>query len=231
VARRHHPQAERVERSASSAVVDLHVPQAALPRPAAGRCRLRPPRLFHQQGQGGGLLPPRCKGLAHRTGAWDEGDSTKPLFQPSAAGAATLRLPVRAHPTHSVQAPRQTLCNRPGRCDPITAVAIPPPKAQGDAASPAHSEPEAPLVEVVVAILALSLRRVRGLRTLRLVRIRPVEPHGRGVLRQPGRRDGLDREGLEGDHAQHLVELGGTPRIAEVAPAGVMQRDPCKPRL
>jgi hypothetical protein len=67
----YHHKAERCERYSAVAVLDLHVPHDALPMPASGRFRLRPPRLLYQPGQGSLLLPPPFAVLAHRTGARD----------------------------------------------------------------------------------------------------------------------------------------------------------------
>jgi hypothetical protein len=47
LARMHHHKAERFERYSSVAVFDLHVPHDALPLPAAGRFRHRPPRFLY----------------------------------------------------------------------------------------------------------------------------------------------------------------------------------------
>jgi hypothetical protein len=114
------------------------------------------------------------------------------LFQTSAEGAATLRLPIRDNAAHPVQAQRQTLRNREGRFDTITAVAITQADAEGQPTIPTAPETEEHLCEVVATIFARPIRRGGRIETLRLVRLRPVEHKGRGVLRQPGRRDGLD---------------------------------------
>src|SRR5262249_31853258 len=54
--------------------------------------------------------------------------------------------------------------------------------------------------------------------------IRPIERHGCRVLMQPGGRDGRDRERFEGNGAQHLMEIGRTQRIEDVAQLVIMER-------
>ena len=71
LARMHHDKAQRFLRDPSIAVLDLHLPEHALPMPAAGRFVLGPPRLLHQEGQGGLLLSPGFEFLADGTGARD----------------------------------------------------------------------------------------------------------------------------------------------------------------
>jgi hypothetical protein len=61
-------------------VLDLSLPDDTLPMPTAARIVLGPPRFFSQEGQGGLLLSPPFQLLAHRTGAWHQGDQAKALF-------------------------------------------------------------------------------------------------------------------------------------------------------
>jgi hypothetical protein len=215
----------------SIAVFDLDLAPDAWSMPAAGRCCWRPPRCLHSQGPGGLLRSPGVECLAHGTGARDSGAETTPWGQTEAEGAATIGLTIRHHPTHPVHAQRQTRLKREGRVDTITAVAIPQADAEGQATIPAHPQTEEHRLEGVAAIWALPVGRVGGLRTLGLVRLRPVEPHGRGVLRQPGRRDRLDRYGVEGDGAQHLVALGRPEGLEEVPPPIIIEGGPRAPWL
>jgi hypothetical protein len=53
--------------------------------------------------------------------------------------------------------------------------------------------------------------------------IRPIERDRRGVLRQPGRRDGVDLQCFEGNGAKDLGEIGGKERIADVPQPVIMQ--------
>ena len=143
---------------------------------------------------------------------------TKPILvlQTQAQGAATIGLTIRDDPTHPLQAQGQTLLNRHGRFHTITAVAIPHAEAQGDPAIPAHAETEEHLFEVVTTVFAMPIGRPGRPRCLRFVRIRPIERNGRGVLMQPGRRDGIDLQRFEGDRAKHPVEIGRKQRIEDV---------------
>jgi hypothetical protein len=102
---------------------------------------------------------------------------------------------------------------------------------QGQPPIPTDPETEEHLFEVVATIFAMPIRRVGGLSTLRLVRIRPVEQHGRGVLMQPGRRDGIDFQGFQGDRTKHLVEIGRTQRIKDMPQAVIIEGGPREPRL
>ena len=126
------------------------------------------------------------------------------MFQTQAQGAATIGLTIRHDPTHPLQAQGQTLLNRDGRFHTITAVAIPQAEAQGQPAIPTHAETEEHLFEIVTPVFAMPIGRPGRLRGLRFVLIRPIERNGRGVLMQPGRRDGIDLQGFEGNGAKHL---------------------------
>jgi hypothetical protein len=139
------------------------------------------------------------------------------VLQPEAQGAATLRLTIRHHPAHPLQAQRQTRLNRHGCFYPSTAVALPDADAQGDAPIPTDSETEQHMLEIIVAVFAMPVSRPGRPWRHRFVRIRALEHNGRGVLRQPGRRDGVDLQRLESHGAQDTVEMSGKQRIEEVS--------------
>ena len=71
LARMPHHKAERFERSASVAVLNLPLPAHALSMPAARRFLLGPPGLLHHKGQRALLTPPGFALLADGTGARD----------------------------------------------------------------------------------------------------------------------------------------------------------------
>jgi len=62
----------------------------------------------------------------------------------------------------------------------------------------------------------MPIGRVGRLRALRLVRIRALQGNGRGILMQPGRREGLDRQCFERDGAKDTVEIRGKQRIKDM---------------
>jgi hypothetical protein len=63
------------------------------------------------------------------------------------------------------------------------------------------------------------------------VRIHPVERNGRGVLMQPGRRDGLDLQGSQGDRAKPPIEIGGQQGIEDVPQPRIIECGPREPWL
>jgi hypothetical protein len=63
------------------------------------------------------------------------------------------------------------------------------------------------------------------------VPIRPIERHRRGVLVQPGCRDGIDRQRFERDRTKDPVEIGRKERIEDVPSPVIMERGPREPRL
>jgi hypothetical protein len=68
--RMHHDKPERLHADPSITVLNFDLSDHALPMPAAGRFRRRPPRFLHEEGQGGLLLPPGFEVLTHGTRAW-----------------------------------------------------------------------------------------------------------------------------------------------------------------
>jgi hypothetical protein len=87
------------------------------------------------------------------------------------------------------------------------------------------------VVEVVPPICALSLSRAGVLLEAGARPPPPLECHGRGVLRQSGRRDGLHLQGLQGDHAQPAIALGGQQGSEAVPHPVSMEGGPREPRL
>ena len=138
------------------------------------------------------------------------------MLETHAQRAATIRLTIRDDPTHPLQAQGQTLCNRHGSFHTIAAVAITHTKAQGDSAIPTHAKTEKHLFEVGTPVFAMPLGRSRRPQLLRFVLRGPIEHNGRGVLMQPGRWEGRDLQGAQGDRDQHPVEIGRKQRIQDM---------------
>jgi hypothetical protein len=72
------------------------------------------------------------------------------------------------------------------------------------------------LFEVITTVFAMPVGRPRCPRRLRFVLIDPIEGYRRGILLQPGCRDGIDLQGVEGERTQHRVEIGRKQRIEDM---------------
>jgi len=70
----------------------------------------------------------------------------------------------------------------------------------------------------------MPMGRVGCLRALRRVLIRAIQGNGRGILMQPGRRDGIDLQRFERDGAKDTVEIRGTQRIKDVPSPVIVER-------
>jgi hypothetical protein len=230
-ARMPHHTAERCACAPAVALLALPLPAHTVSRPTPRGRGLRPPRLLPPEGQGGVLLAPGVAGLADGTGARASRDEGDLLLETPAQRAATLRLTIRDAPPPPLQAPGQTRCKRHGRVPTIAALALTPTKAPGAAASPTHAQTEKHLCEGGTPVFALPVGRSRRPQRLRFVLIGPIEPKGRGVLRQPGRWEGRDLQGSQGDRAQHPVEMGRTQRLQDRPSAVIMEGGSCSPRV
>jgi hypothetical protein len=220
-ARRPHHTAERCERYASVAGLNLPLPAHPGSMPAARRFSLAPPRLLQHEGQGGLLLPPGGAGLADGTRARDARAAVDLRLAPHAQRAAPLGLPLRHAPTPPLPGPGQPCCNGPGRFPTSAAVAITHTQAQGKAAVPTHAQTAEHLFAGVPPVLALPVGRSRRPRRVRCVRLGPLEDQRGGVLRQPGRRDGIHCQGLQGERAPHPLAMGRTQRL-QARPAPIL---------
>ena len=223
VARMHHEKAPRFLPHPPIAVLDLHRPDDAWPMPLAARCVLGPPRLFHSEGQGGVLLSPGCQLLAHRTGAWHEGHQAQPPGQTQAERPSTLGLAIRDDPADTLQAQGEAFLNRDRRLHTVTCLALPHPSPQRQPAIATHAQTAEHLCEIAPSIFPMPLGRPGGSRERRFVLIRPIERNGRGVWMEPGRRNRIALQGLEGNGAQHPVEIGGTQRVQEVPSSVIIE--------
>ena len=156
--RMHHDQAHLFLHDPLLTLLHLSLPHDAVPMPAAGRCRLGPPRLLSDQGQGALLLSPGFEGLPYGPGARDECDQVDLVLQTPAQRAATRGLTLRHHPTHPLPTPRQTCLHRAWRFHTITPVAITHADASGDAPIASHAETEEHLLEIGPARLCEAQR-------------------------------------------------------------------------
>ena len=99
----------------------------------------------------------------------------------------------------------------------ITCIPIPDPYPQRQSAVTTHPQTQEYLLEISAAIFTVSVGWTRGSWCLRFVRIRPIERNSRGVLMQPGCRDGIDLQRFEGDSPKDPIEIGGKQRIEDVS--------------
>jgi hypothetical protein len=163
--------------------------------------------------------------------ARDKGNEIDLVLHTDPQGTATIGLTIRDDPAHPLQPQGQTLLNGYWGFHTIAAVAITHPEAEGYAAIPTHAETEEYLFEVVTTVFAMPIGRPRSAWGLRFVRIGPIEGNRGGVLMQPGRRDGIDLQGFEGDRTKHRVEIGRKQRIENVPQAVIIERGTREPRL
>jgi hypothetical protein len=134
-------------------------------------------------------------------------------------------------PRPPLQTSRQPCLKRARGGHTITPLASAHADAYGEAPSPPHAETEEHLCARVPPGFARPVGWPRCPQGRRGIRRRPLERHGRGVLRPPGGRDGLHRQRFEGDGALHPVQIGRTQRREEVAQPIIRARGPRAPRL
>jgi len=226
-----HDKASLFLRDSPCTVLPRNLPQHTVPMPAAGLLVLGPSGFCSHEGQGGVLLAPRFQLLAHRTGARHQGDHAQPLLQTAAPCPATRGLPVPYDALDALTPTTAALLYGARRLHTRTCLPIPAPYPQRPSAVTTHPQTQEDLRELSAAILPVSVGWTRGSWCLRLVRIRPRERTSRGVLRQPGCRDGIDLQRFEGDSPKDPMEMGGTPRIEEVSEPGIIARGTRSPRL
>jgi hypothetical protein len=138
------------------------------------------------------------------------------MFQTQPQGATTIGLTIRDNAPHSLQAQGQTLLNSLWNFHAIAAVAITHANPQRYAAIPTHPETEEHLLEIVPPVFAVPVGRPGSPWCLRCVLIGPIERNRRGVLMEPGRRNGIDFQRFKGEGAKHLVQIGGKQGIEDM---------------
>jgi hypothetical protein len=169
--------------------------------------------------------------LADGTGARDERDEGDRLLETYAQSTATLGLTSRDNATPPLHAQGQPCCNGHRRCHTLAVVAITSPKAPGDAAIPTHAQTAEHLFTVVPPVFARPVGRSRRPRRVRGVLIGPIEGKRGGVLRPPGRRDGIHFQGLQGERATPPMAIGRKQRLQARPSSVIMEGGTREPRL
>jgi hypothetical protein len=162
------------------------------------------------------LLAPRLQLLAHCTRARDQRDKPNALLQAQAQRAFTVCLTVGHNTAQAVESQRYTLLNRHGSLGAITGIAIAQAHAEWEA-STAHAKTQEHLLEIRAVIFAVPVGRTRHYWPLGLLRrglgygywalIGPIQGQSRRVLMNPGRRDGIDFQSLQGQGAKDPIEV------------------------
>ena len=146
------------------------------------------------------LLAPRLYLLAHRTRTRHQRDEPHTLLQAQPQRAFTIGLTVGHNAADPVEAKGDTFLNRYGGLGTVTGIPIAQAHAQREPVT-AHAETQEHLLEIITPIFAVPIRRTRRdgpCAPVGLLLIGPIEGDRRRILVQPGRREGIDLQGLEG---------------------------------
>src|SRR5262252_3851545 len=74
-------------------------------------------------------------------------------------------------------------------------------------------------------------RRDRSFAQAGFLLVGPLQAERRRILLEPGGREGLDLQGVEGESPKHAVELGGTQRLEDLPQPVIMERGACEAGL
>jgi hypothetical protein len=179
------------------------------------------------------LLAPRLQLRAHRTRTRDQRDQPHALFEAQPQRPFAVCLAVSHNAAHPGESERHTLLNRYGCLWAITRVAVANAQAARETIT-THTETQEHLLEIITPIFAVPRgrpRRARPFAWAGLLLIGPLQGERRRILREPGGRDGIDRQGVERDSPKHAVQIGGTQRIEELPQPVIMERCACEAGL
>src|SRR5262249_55961489 len=125
-----------------------------------------------------------------------------------------------------VEAEGHTFLNRYGGLGAVTGIAVAQAHAQWEAIT-AHAETQEHLLEIIMPIFAVPIgrpRRDEPLGWAGLLPISPITADSRRILMEPGGREGIDLQGVEGDGTKDAVELRSKQRLENLAEAVIVQR-------
>jgi len=137
-----------------------------------------------------------------------------------------IGLTVGHHAADPVEAAGQTCLHRYGGLGAVTGIPIAQAQAPWEALT-AHAETQEPLLEISRPICAVPLgwpRRDRPCAWAGLLFRGSVQGDRRRILLEPGGREGIDLQGVEGDGTKDAVALRGTQRLEHRAEAVIVQR-------
>src|SRR5262249_44077285 len=164
--------------------------------------------------------------LAHRTRARHQRDEPHALLQAQPQCAFTVGLTVRDNAAHPVEAEGYTLLNGDGGLCAVTRIAIALPEAEWEALT-AHAKTQEDLLEVIPPIFAVPISRpgwAKPRHRADCLLIGPIQADRRRILMEPGGRESIDLQGVEGDSTKDAVELRGKQRLENLAEAVIVQR-------
>jgi hypothetical protein len=158
------------------------------------------------------------------------------LLQTQPYRTLTVGFALRDNAEAPVEPQRQACLHGHRGLGALTRIPIADFQAQGEGPGATAPEAQDDLLAVWAAIFAIAMGRTWSqwggvllclLRaTLWKTGIDPIEPQRRRILVQPGGRNGVEGEGLEGEGTQHVVEVGGKHGIEDVAEAIIVERFP-----
>ena len=113
---------------------------------------------------------------------------------------------------------------RGSRC--VTGIPIAKAHAQREALT-AHAETQEHLLEIIMPLFAVPIGRPRWDRPFAragLLFISSVQGNRRGILMEPGSREGIDLQGVEGDRSKHAIEIHGKQRLEDLPQPVIVER-------
>src|SRR5262245_16716146 len=222
----HDKKTEVFYRQSPVRVFHFHLADDTASVPASRRLLAGPARFFKEQGQRAMLLTPRLQRLAHRTRTRHQRDQAHALLQAQPQGTFTVRLTVSHNALHSIETERHTLFDRHGSLCAVTGVPIAQAHAEWKALT-ADAETQEDLLEILTPIFAVPIGRPGWDQPCdwsgRLL-IGPIQGDGRGILMEPGGREGINVQGVECDGTKDAVELRGKQRLENLAETVIVQR-------
>src|SRR5262249_28020924 len=153
-------------------------------------------------------------------------DEPHPPLKTQAKRAFTIGLAIGYNAAHSVEAKGQTLFNGYRRLRTVAGIAIAHAHTEWETLT-AHAEAQEHLLEIITPIFAVPIGRPgwdQPCDRARRLRIGPIQGDRGRILMEPGGREGIDVQGVEGDGPKHAVEIRAKQRLEHLAEAVIVQR-------
>src|SRR5262249_22351187 len=167
------------------------------------------------------------------TGAWHQRDEPYPLRQAHPQRAFTVGFTLGHNAAHPIESQCQACFNGYGRLRTVAGIAIAHAEAEWETLT-AHAEAQEHLLEIIMAIFAVPIRRPRWdwpLPPVGRLLIRPIESDRRGILMEPGGREGIDLQGMERNRPKHPVQRRRKQRLEDLPQPVIMERGARQARL